>query len=366
MKVSKIPGLGRFGVFIDDVDFDTITNEEWMQIGQLHLTSLVTVLRNVNLSVEKYNAMMHQWGTSRFNHAAKVCKKYSSTMSEMLAKVGDGNIAEFDTDDAKWLQNVLNVMLNENDRTFPIMKVTGKKNERGEPLGMFAEGELLWHSNESGMLTFTPGVSLLAKEGMSGSATGFMTTTDWYERQSNSFRSELDEMVILHKYTPGKITPGLRDDQDLLVYKNQCPVDNNPIPLVIKSPGGITGLHYSVNTINQVQGMTMAESEKFFEKLNRELFVDEFIYDHWYQNDNDLMLFDNSITLHRRLGGNVNRMCYRIQYDYSRLQTEPYIPYRQPRYVKQYKKEINDIVKNLLLTDFKLPKRTFTDFVPFL
>jgi hypothetical protein len=70
--------------------------------------------------------------------------------------------------------------------------------------------------------------------------------------------------------------------------------------------------------------------------------------------------------LHRRLGGNVNRMCYRIQYDYSRLQTEPYIPYRQPRYVKQYKNEINDIVKNLLLTDFKLPKRTFTDFVPFL
>jgi hypothetical protein len=25
MKISKIPGLGRFGIFVDDVDFDTIS-----------------------------------------------------------------------------------------------------------------------------------------------------------------------------------------------------------------------------------------------------------------------------------------------------------------------------------------------------
>ena len=34
MKISKIPGLGRFGVFVDDVDFDHITDEEWMEIGR--------------------------------------------------------------------------------------------------------------------------------------------------------------------------------------------------------------------------------------------------------------------------------------------------------------------------------------------
>ena len=45
MKISKIPGLGRFGVFIDDVDLDAISNEEWLEIGKIHLDSLVTVIR---------------------------------------------------------------------------------------------------------------------------------------------------------------------------------------------------------------------------------------------------------------------------------------------------------------------------------
>jgi hypothetical protein len=34
MKVSKIPGLGSYGLFIDDVDFATLSDEEWFEIGQ--------------------------------------------------------------------------------------------------------------------------------------------------------------------------------------------------------------------------------------------------------------------------------------------------------------------------------------------
>jgi hypothetical protein len=37
MKVSKIPGLGRFGIFIDDVDFEHMSDDQWMEIGRLHL-----------------------------------------------------------------------------------------------------------------------------------------------------------------------------------------------------------------------------------------------------------------------------------------------------------------------------------------
>ena len=50
MKISKIPGLGRFGVFVDDVDFKTITEEEWLEIGKLHLENLVTIIRDCNLT----------------------------------------------------------------------------------------------------------------------------------------------------------------------------------------------------------------------------------------------------------------------------------------------------------------------------
>jgi alpha-ketoglutarate-dependent taurine dioxygenase len=231
---------------------------------------------------------------------------------------------------------------------------------------MFAEGELLWHSNESGTLTFTPGVALLANSGVIGSATGFVTTADWYELQSETFRSELDEMVLVHKFTPGKINPGLRQEQDFVMYKNMCPTDGIKIPMVIQSPGGIKGLHYSVNTVDRVNGMSKRESDKLFNRINTELFKDDTVYDHWYQSDSDLCLFDNSVTLHRRLGGITDRLCSRIQYDYTNLQTQPYIPYFQKSFAKQYRKEIREIVKIIGLTDFKLPQRELTDFIPFL
>ena len=366
MRLSKIPGLGQFGVFIDDVDFDHITDEEWMEIGRIHLNSLVTIVRNVGLSPGQYQVLMQKWGTPRDINASKICKKYQLPMSQLVEKVKTGSTQDLDAEDITWIHGIINILLVENDRVYQMMKVTGRRNEKGEAMGMFAEGELLWHSNESGNLTFTPAVSFLAHEGVVGSATGFLTTTDWYEKQSESFRSELDEMIVLHKFTPGKINPGLRQDQDFIMYKNMCPVDNTPIPLIIQSPGGIKGLHYSVNTINQIQGMSEVESQKLFDRINKELFVDEFIYDHWYQNNNDLCLFDNSITLHRRLGGIADRMCYRIQYDYSNLIDQPYIPYFQKSFADQYKKEIREIVKYLGITDFKLPKKAWYEYLTML
>jgi alpha-ketoglutarate-dependent taurine dioxygenase len=357
MKISKIPGLGRFGVFIDDLNFDHITDEEWSEIGRLHLSSLVTIIRNVNLTKEKYRHYMHKWGTDRDIHSYTVSTKYSSSLDVLCERVIKGDTQGIDQEDINWIKTVMNIMVTDDNNQIVkgMMKVTGRRNTKGEAEGMFAEGELLWHSNESGNLTFTPGVSLLAKEGVVGSATGFLTTTDWYERQSESFRSELDDMVILHKFTPGKINPGLRQDQDYMMYKNMCPVDHAPIPLIIQSPAGIKGLHYSVNTINQIQGMNETESQKLFERINKELFVDEFIYDHWYQNDNDLCLFDNSITLHRRLGGITNRLCYRIQYDYSSIIDQPYNPYFQESFSEEYKSQIRKIIGFFGTKDFKLP-----------
>jgi alpha-ketoglutarate-dependent taurine dioxygenase len=356
MKISKIPGLGRFGLFIDDVDFDNITDEEWMEIGRLHVNSLVTILRNVNLTPEKYREYMLKWGTFRAVHHYTIAAKYSLNFDVLFDRVASGDTQGIDPEDILWVNTIKNFLEHSDNEVLPgVIKVTGRRDAQGQSEGMFAEGELLWHSNESGNLTFTPGVSLLAKEGVVGSSTGFVTTTDWYERQSESFRSELDDMVILHKFTPGKINPGLRLEQDFIMYKNMCPVDNTPVPLVIQSPAGIKGLHYSVNTMDQIQGMSAAESQKLFERINKELFVDEFIYDHWYQNNNDLCLFDNSITLHRRLGGITNRLCYRMQYDYSNLIDHPYIPYRQESFANEYKSQIRKIVEVLDIKDFKLP-----------
>jgi hypothetical protein len=67
-------------------------------------------------------------------------------------------------------------------------------------------------------------------------------------------------------------------------------------------------------------------------------------------------LFDNSITLHRRLGDTTNRLAYRVQHDYSNLQTEFWQPYLSEPYASEYEKEIAYYVGLAGIKDFKLPK----------
>ena len=70
------------------------------------------------------------------------------------------------------------------------------------------------------------------------------------------------------------------------------------------------------------------------------------MYDHWYTKDNDLCLFDNSITLHRRLGSTDNRLAYRIQYDYSSL-VDQYNPYKTDPFKEEYIKNKSNIERVL-------------------
>ena len=76
MKITKIPGLGRFGVYVDDVDFNNITDEEWQEIGKIHLQSLVTIIRDTNLHVNNFDRMIYNLGTARATVKAYLFKKY--------------------------------------------------------------------------------------------------------------------------------------------------------------------------------------------------------------------------------------------------------------------------------------------------
>jgi alpha-ketoglutarate-dependent taurine dioxygenase len=358
MKITKIPGLGNYGVFIDGVDFAHLTDDQWLEIGDIHMKNLVTIIRDCNLKWEDQSDWCTKWGDTRYNIRYNILKKYpGKTFTEVikLAFAGDSSVDDIDK---VRLTNIAHMQETSADGK-NVMRVTGKRDEKGNPLGMFAEGELLWHSNESGTLTFTPGVALLASENVVGSATGFLTTTDYYENVSESFRSELDEMILVHKFTPGKINPGLRLEQDEVMHANMCPEDGMEIPMVIQSPGGIKGLHYSINTVDSIKGMSKEESNKVFDEINKGLFVDEYIYDHWYKNDGDFLLFDNSITLHRRLGDIKDRLCHRIQHDYSQLQKGFWQPYLQEPYQTQYVESITDFIKTSEIKNFKLPDAEF-------
>ena len=358
MKITSIPGMGDYGVFIDGVDFNTLDDETWMRIGELHLDKLVTIIRDSKLTWENQAPWMEKFGGLRENFAYHFTTKYNEkTFNGILerARAGDPSIEEKDRQDiltsgyiGKWTK----------DGKYHVGKITGKRDKDGNPLGLFAEGELLWHSNEGGQLSFTPGVTFLGASGVVGSATGFVTTAEYYQNISESFRSELDEMIIIHRFQEGVMNPGnTLKDQDLVIRANMCPVDDNKIPLVIQSPAGIKGMHYPINTVWKIDGMSKEESDKVFKRINDELFTDKYVYDHWYKNDGDLCMFDNSITLHRRLGSTDNRMGYRVQHDYTNLLDKPWQPYFQKEYQDKFIDEIKAVTQKLGYDDFKIPEK---------
>jgi hypothetical protein len=221
-----------------------------------------------------------------------------------------------------------------------MIRITPRKNEKGQSLGAFADGELLWHSNECGDVAFTPGVALMGWEDMVGTATGFCTSPDWYEKQTESFRSELDEMIVVHNYKPQSVSPVVIEEQENFYKNNFTPEKDMLVPLIIQSPGGIKGVHLGVNTFDRIVGMKKEDSDKLFEKIRSEMITPEYCYDHWYATNKEICLFDNSITLHNRsihekIGIAPNRLGLRVQYDFDRLTGETYQPF--------YQQEFNDL-----------------------
>jgi alpha-ketoglutarate-dependent taurine dioxygenase len=328
MKITKIPGLGRFGVFIDDVDLNNISSEEWAEIGKLHLKSLVTIIRGNELSPEKYYDLITTWGAPRWNRPINYYLKYGKPIRDLVLN----NLL-----DNKDRQELRLARQWQPDKTRPgMIRVTPKKNVNGEPIGIFGDGELLWHSNECGDTAFSPGVALMGWEKMIGSRTGFCTSVDWYERQSESFRSELDDMVVIHNYQPNKLNPVTIEDQEYAYKNTMCPENDSQLPLIIKSPAGIKGVHLGINTADYIVGMNKADSDRLFAKIHREMFVDEFVYHYRYEkNRGEILLFDNSITVHNRtldLPNAPERVGYRIQFDYNNITGEQYQPFYQQKF----------------------------------
>jgi alpha-ketoglutarate-dependent taurine dioxygenase len=340
MKVSKINGLGNYGVFIDDLHYEDLNDELWEEIGKIHLESLVTIIRNVDIPKDELSKWTNKFGRTRWVYESKMAMKYGVPIQDLFKFVfkNKDKVPKFERD---FILNSARTL----DVDPQVAKISGMVDNKGRPKGIFAKGELLWHCNEGGQLEFAPGVALLGGEGMTKSATSFVQTVDLFESFTESFQSELKEMITVNNFQPDKINPGLSGEEEITIKVNMCPDKDSEVPLVVKSPHGHVGLHYSTHTIDYIKGMSREESKKVFDYIDKHLYTKENIYDHWYQQDNDLCLFDNSVTLHRRLGSTENRLAYRVQLDYNELLGKEYNPYFQDPYktiVDDYYKEYNN------------------------
>ena len=332
IRITDIPNLEGYGVFVDGIDFKHLTREEWIDLGKLHLKKLVMVIRKSGLKNKKvFYRVLKKWGEHRQNYAAIVFSKYPWAEGQVEKLLSSSEVSQEDKEYIKEFKRIGG----HNRQEGNILRVTGKK-INGYRTGLFAHGELLWHSNECGDLAFTPGVALLGQRGMTKSATGFMVTTPYYYSVSDSIRSELDEMILTHNFVEGKINA---NGENNIVYKNMCPFPNTEIPMVIQSPAGIKGLHYSFNTV------TGSNNDRLLAEVRKGL--EKYTYDYWWENDDDLLIFDNTIVQHRRLGDTTDRLCLRYQFDYTYLQDDLYQPYLQEPYITRYTERVQKFHKLL-------------------
>jgi alpha-ketoglutarate-dependent taurine dioxygenase len=156
-------------------------------------------------------------------------------------------------------------------------------------------------------------------------------------------------MIVIHRHKPGMLHVKDLGDQDEMMRINMNPEPESYLPMVIQSPGGIKGLHYSINTVDGIVGMSQEESDKLFERLNKELMTEKYMWDHWYEHNNDWLFFDNSITNHRRLGDVEGRLAYRVQHGYENIQVPNYNPYYQEEHAKIYDTKLNEL--NTFMTE---------------
>ena len=332
IRITDIPNLEGYGVFVDGIDFKHLTREEWIDLGKLHLKKLVMVIRKSGLKNKKvFYRVLKKWGEHRQNYAAIVFSKYPWAEGQVEKLLSSSEVSQEDKEYIKEFKRIGG----HNRQEGNILRVTGKK-INGYRTGLFAHGELLWHSNECGDLAFTPGVALLGQHGMTKSATGFMVTTPYYYSVSDSIRSELDEMVLTHNFVEGKINA---NGENNIVYKNMCPFPNTEIPMVIQSPAGIKGLHYSFNTV------TGSNNDRLLAEVRKGL--EKYTYDYWWENDDDLLIFDNTIVQHRRLGDTTDRLCLRYQFDYTYLHEGLYQPYLQEPYITRHTDRVQKFHKLL-------------------
>jgi len=200
-----------------------------------------------------------------------------------------------------------------------MVRVTGKRDENSNNLGMFSDGELEWHSNQQGDPNHMPVVALLAWEGTAGTCTEFLNAGQAYADLSDEWKETCDQLVCVHAYRPQEIAPGINAVQDQILRYNMCPVDGTRIPLVIKSPGGIRGLHFTYTSISHFDGLPPEESSRIYDYLKDHVRQPKYIHRHNWR-DGDLLFMDNTITMHRRPTKDCSkRVLYRMCFNYDRV-----------------------------------------------
>lgn len=295
MRLSKLPNMPEpFGYQVEDIDLKTATKSELYDLAGLCKEHLVISFPGQHVSKERFAQICYTWGQPH---------RYAD-IDQFTDPETRGDLERM---------------------SFPHLpglgRITGIRDEEGNRTGMFADGELDWHCNQSGTVNPKCVVALQAVEGTHGTHTQFLEGVTTYNSLSAGDRTLVDSLVSIYGFKLDGIGPGATYAQQAIVAMNQNPEDGFEKPLVAVSPGGHRGLNFSYNTIIGFKGKTTQENKELFEWLHSVVFVDDYVYTHPWE-DGDVLFMDQIVTLHKRPTKDCSkRLLHRMAFDFSRVPT---------------------------------------------
>jgi len=270
-------------VGVEAYDIDWSCKEELLELGRLCASQCIVFVDEHVPTETLYNTMM-EWGESSraFIHNAVISKKLQGR---------------------HWREILLNLgFINRDiDEKFKgaVSMVSYKRDEKNRPKGIFQNGKLNWHSDQCAFDDGQRIIGLCSVSDTENSQTQFLCTHDAFESLSSDMQSMIKELVVKHKWIDNSLAPGLNHSQTLLIHYNSVPIDGMETKLYRETCTGLPGMKLPVNSFGGFVGMSMEESNRIMDEINKSVYKEEYIYtQNW--RDGQLVFMDQEITLHRR------------------------------------------------------------------
>lgn len=306
MKFKDLDGFGSLGKVAYDFDLATCSDDDIMRLGWEVFNELVVLVpaECASVSVERFHYVTTMWGDGLISKALDM-------LMERVERDGWTDVhKETYQDMMRMTQGVQHLA--------GIIRVTGERDDADQNTGMFAEGELDWHSNQqSDNQGIAPLVGLHSVKGTAKSRTDFLNLHDAYMDLDPDTRSECDEVVTINTFGYDKVSRGTSDGQVQITNLNLAPFDNAEANLVVPAPCGKMGLHFPWTSVVGFKGYNDKEFKRLFNHLIKHCLNPKYQYYHEW-TDGDIIWMDQVITLHRRPGDETRkRLLHRLCSDFK-------------------------------------------------
>jgi alpha-ketoglutarate-dependent taurine dioxygenase len=208
-----------------------------------------------------------------------------------------------------------------NDDRYPdLCRVTNERDSNGEKIGIFADGELGWHSNgnarDSG---FESCVALYCIKPGIDSVTSFCDVRQAYRDLPETDKELLLQIDGSFKFVNNTFYHLKEGDKELKMY-TEHPAFKNAVtkPLIYTHPyDKEKGLHLTYHYIQKLwHRQTMKDYTFLIEELKLHVFQNKYIYHHSDWRSGDFIFMDQWHSLHKRNEVKGKRFLWRLAFDY--------------------------------------------------